>query len=77
VTERSTHDHCIGDLVVNDLDSRYGLVSEHQPRDGMIGIIVDKVPGYGPEFDVDVLHVLWPDGTTRTRWDYQVLPLGE
>ena len=78
------HDHHIGDLVV-DADHPYGLILEplttaeaiFDRTGGSIGIVVDKVPGYGPEFDVNVLHVLWPDGTTRTRWDYQVLPLKE
>jgi hypothetical protein len=75
-----THDHHIGDLVVDDAAHPYGLILEAEMTSEMtavIGIVVDKVPGYGPEFNVNVLHVLWSDGTTRTRWDYQVLPLKE
>jgi hypothetical protein len=75
-----THDHHIGGLVVIDDDQAYGLIldidSFPTPR-GVIGIVVDKVPGYGPEFNVNVLHVLWSDGITRTCWDYQALPLKE
>ena len=77
--ERSSRDAEVGDLVV-DVDQPYGLVLEDETSSetpAEIGIVVDKVSGYGPEFDVNVLHVLWPNGITRTRWDYQVLPLGE
>ena len=83
VTGRSARHAEVGDLVVPVSDSRYGLVGEDETSSeasiasAAIGIVVDKVPGYGPHSDVDVLHVLWSDGATRTRWDYQVLPLGE
>ena len=83
VTGRSARHAEVGDLVVPVSDSRYGLVGEDETSSAAsimsagIGIVVDKVSGYGSEFDSDVLHVLWSDGATRTRWDYQVLPLGE
>jgi hypothetical protein len=83
VTGRSTRDADVGDLVVPVSNSRYGLVGEDETSydasitSAGIGIVVDKVPGYGPEFDCDVLHVLWSDGATRSRWAYQVLPLKE
>ena len=88
MTERSTRHAEVGGLVVIDDDQAYGLIhdrsnaadvryaSRYRDR-GVIGIVVDKVPGYGPEFNVNVLHVLWSDGITRTCWDYQALPLKE
>jgi hypothetical protein len=66
----------IGDLVVAGLDEPVSKTS------AAIGIVVDKVPrdAFGSSPDTapaDMLYVMWPDGTTRTRWGYQVLPLEE
>ena len=89
MTEQPTHDHHVGDLVViaGELgEFPYGVLDLYHggglhPLDGMIGIVVDKVRQFEPNLVTyrgeHMLHVLWPDGITRARWDYQVLPLEE